>query len=88
MYTLKKSYSIITSSPYQSIGQFLHDGPRVPTVKNILKEYLSDARRVFLERFDSLNNFESSFDERNEKHLRIMLDLMIEARKAWDQEAN
>jgi hypothetical protein len=83
-------YTISSQSRFISSGGsyfFLRDAPKTHTTKQILERYLVDAYCVFSEKLHGLTDFNKSMKEQDEKHLTVMLQLMIDARNSWEDES-
>ncbi|MEI8129966.1 MAG: hypothetical protein WCG55_00480 [bacterium] len=89
MYTIKVSsgaYFVSTRvgrSPY-----FVsHDAPKSSNKgQNLLTQYLSDARTIFKSECDILLDTGRVFTDTDSDRLIIMLKLLIDARKTWQEE--
>lgn len=91
MYTItQKSYCIVSSSA-ASLHWLLNDAPKAKAkakeTQKILEAYITDACAVFLKKTKALSDFKKNFTRADEKHLSSMLELLIEARRVWEDEA-
>ena len=88
MYTIQARSKFIVSEGIESPFAFLiHDKP-VGTGQELLSEYLSDARGIFKSECDILLGTDRVFTEDDANRLTIMLKLLMDARKTWQEEEN
>ena len=89
MYTTKVcSGAYFVSSRVGRPGYLIsHDAPKGPSKgQNLLTQYLSDARTIFKSECDILLDTGRVFTDTDSDRLIIMLKLLIDARKTWQEE--
>jgi hypothetical protein len=52
----------------------------------MLERYITDAQAIFTKKSACLSDFKRPFTFEDEKHLSVMLELLIDARKVWQDE--
>jgi hypothetical protein len=88
MYTITaRSNFIVTEGIKSPFAFFLNDKPST-NGQELLAEYLSDARGIFKSECDILLATDHDFTDENAKRLTIMLRLLMDARKTWQEEAD
>ena len=64
-----------------------HEASKSPSKgQNLLTQYLSDARTIFKSECDILLDTGREFTDTDSERLIIMLKLLIDARKTWQEE--
>lgn len=87
MYTISSgSQFIIPSGIVSPFGFLINDRP-TSGGQDVLEKYLSDAKAVFTKQCDALLSTEHVFTEADAERLSIMLKLLMDARKTWQEEA-
>jgi hypothetical protein len=65
---------------------YLYDRPRGHSSQEILERYIRDAHFLLTSRAQVLMDFNKTFKERDERQLRSMFELLVDARKTWEEE--
>jgi hypothetical protein len=71
----------------QPIYWYLYDQPKAHNSQKILERYITDAQGIFSRNISSLSDFQKPFTFEDEKHLCVMLELLLDARKIWEEES-
>lgn len=86
MYTISSKSQYVVSSGIRSPFEFLiHDKPS-NSGQELLSEYLTDARGIFKSECDILLATDRVFTDEDASRLSIMLKLLMDARKTWQEE--
>ena len=87
MYTISKQSHILVLSdtPYSKYWS-LRDRLYPSKAKSALEQYIQNAHTVFMENTIFLGNFKKKFTQEDESHLKRMFELLIDARKVWEDE--
>ncbi len=83
--TFPQSRTYIQSVYAVSKSWYIHDSPEEEG-HNILENYIKEGYEMFSTCIYSLVDFDKPFTLRDEKHLKRMLELLIDARKTWEEE--
>lgn len=85
MYKTFSHHSCLVSVSTTSRYWFLNDTP-VKNGQNILKQYINDAHDVLKSKIDLLTNFKKPFTKGEEVNLKMMLNILTDARRTWEEE--
>ena len=70
----------------QPIYWCLYDRPKTHNSQKILERYIADAQGIFSRNVSCISDFKRPFTFDDEKHLCVMLELLLDARKIWEEE--
>ena len=88
MYTIRSTSKFIVSEGIPSPFGFLINDKPVNSGQALLSEYLADARGIFKSECDILLGIDRTFTDEDASRLTIMLKLLMDARKTWQEEEN
>jgi len=89
MYTRtgSKNAFVTTCSAFPVSPYFVRDEPHNPMSDNdLLGQYIGDARNIFRTECDMLLHTDRVFTKANGERLLLMLKLLVDARKTWQEE--
>ena len=88
MYTIRIASKFNVSEGIPSPFNFLMNDKPASTGQTLLIEYLADARGIFKSECDILLDTGHTFTDEDADRLTIMLKLLMDARKTWQEEEN
>ena len=88
MYTIASRPKFVVREGIESPFGFLINDKPANSGQELLMEYLADARGIFKSECDILLSTDRVFTETDADRLTIMLKLLMDARKTWQEEEN
>ena len=88
MYTIESKSKFIVSSGIKSPFVFFVNEKPANGGQELLAEYLSDAKGIFKSECDILLATDRNFTDEDADRLTVMLKLLMDARKTWQEEEN
>lgn len=86
MYTLSSdTFALLTENTNSPFYWLVREGADTKN-KDLLGQYILDARKIFQQECDLLFATGRSFTDADSERLIIMLKLLIDARKTWQEE--
>ena len=86
MYTISShTYTLLTENTDSPFYWLVRDGVDTKN-KDLLGQYLLDARVIFQKECDMLFSTSRLFTDADSERLILMLKLLIDARKTWQEE--
>lgn len=88
MYSIKSRMQPYLVSDSAGVPMFwhIHDKPAGAGGQKLLEGYLRDALAIYKSELEILMSTDRSFLEKDEERLIVMLKLLIDARKTWQEE--